>query len=137
MQSRPISSKWRFLAMTGSFVVAGVILNGNPAQALAQSGGSFGTPASKQLNMPTVSPYLNLAQPGINPGIAYQTLVLPNVQYGNAISNQQQQIQNLQQTVGQAPLQPKSITATTQTGHPTAFLNTSSYFPAFSKGAHK
>ncbi len=57
----------------------------------------FGIPASKQINNPVVSPFLNLAQPGLDPGVAYQTLVAPQLQLGNAVALQQQQIGVLQQ----------------------------------------
>lgn len=93
-------------------------------------GSGFGIPASQQINNPVVSPFLNLAQPGINPGVAYQTLVAPQLQLGNAVALQQQQIGVLQQAVtpGRAATQlpPGTIL---ETGHPTSFMNTLGYFP--------
>jgi hypothetical protein len=92
---------------------------------------SFGVPASQQLNNPAVSPFLNLAQPGINPGVAYQTLVAPQVQLNNAVTLQQQQIGTLQQTATQARTTTPQLGPGTilQTGHATAFMNTLTYFP--------
>jgi len=90
----------------------------------------FGVPASQQINNPVVSPFLNLAQPGINPGVAYQTLVAPQLQVGNAIALQQQQIGVLQQTVAPARATPQAPPGTIlETGHPTSFMNTFGYFP--------
>ncbi len=94
-------------------------------------GSSFGIPASQQINNPAVSPFLNLAQPGINPGVAYQTLVAPQLQLGNAVALQQQQIGRLQQMTPATGHTTPTLTAGAilQTGHPTSFLNTLSYFP--------
>jgi hypothetical protein len=115
-----------------TLAAAVLILTVSAPIALAQLpvGSSFGIPASQQINNPAVSPFLNLAQPGINPGVAYQTLVAPQLQLSNAVALQQQQIGVLQQTVPpgrtNAQLPPGTIL---ETGHPTAFLNTLGYFP--------
>jgi hypothetical protein len=95
--------------------------------------GSFGTPAALQLNSPVVSPFLSLAQPGINPAVAYQTLVVPQLQLGNAVTANQQQIGDLRRSVSQSQssMQPGPFMPL-QTGHPSVFLNTFSYFPAVS-----
>src|SRR5580704_18536933 len=75
-----------------------ILVAGSQASRAQLPGGSgFGIPASQQINNPAVSPFLNLAQPGINPGVAYQTLVAPQLQLGNAVALQQQQIGVLQQ----------------------------------------
>ncbi len=94
-------------------------------------GSSFGVPASQQINNPAVSPFLNLAQPGINPGVAYQTLVAPQVQLGNAVALQQQQIGRLQQMTPATGHTTPTLTsgAILETGHPTSFMNTLNYFP--------
>ncbi|HET6325098.1 MAG TPA: hypothetical protein VFG04_10385 [Planctomycetaceae bacterium] len=90
----------------------------------------FGIPASKQINNPVVSPFLNLAQPGLDPGVAYQTLIAPQLQLGAAVALQQQQIGVLQQATAPVrpattPLPPGTILGT---GHPTVFMNTQGYF---------
>jgi hypothetical protein len=98
--------------------------------AVAQAPNGFGIPASQQINNPVVSPFLTLAQPGINPGIAYQTLVSPQIQIGNAVATQQIQIGALQQAVSPTkPLAQLPGGAILETGHPTSFMNTMSYFP--------
>jgi hypothetical protein len=95
--------------------------------------GSFGTPAALQLNNPVVSPFLSLAQPGINPAVAYQTLVVPQIQLGNAVTANQQQIGDLRRSSLQSPSSAQAGPfMPLQTGHPSAFLNTFSYFPAVS-----
>jgi hypothetical protein len=93
-------------------------------------GSSFGVPASQQINNPAVSPFLNLAQPGINPGVAYQTLVAPQLQLGNAVALQQQQIGVLQQNLAPGHGAPQTAQSSIlQTGHTTSFMNTLGYFP--------
>jgi hypothetical protein len=102
--------------------------------AVPGSPAGFGTPASQQINNPAVSPSLLLAQPGVNPAVALQTLIQPQVQLGSAVLNNQQQIGTLQGAVAQqTTAQPQAISSPTpllQTGHATAFLNTLNYFPA-------
>jgi hypothetical protein len=94
-------------------------------------GGGFGTPAALQLNNPVVSPFLSLAQPGINPAIAYQTFVVPQMDLSRAVTANQQQIGDLRRT-GPTPVTPDQQFRSTplQTGHPSTFLNTFSYFPS-------
>ncbi len=109
-----------------------MILVAGASTSLAQLpvGSAFGVPASQQINNPVVSPFLNLAQPGINPGVAYQTLVAPQLQLGNAVALQQQQIGVLQQAVAPGRTAPQLPPGTIlETGHPTSFLNTMGYFP--------
>jgi hypothetical protein len=116
-------------------IVAGGLLIATAAapNLLAQFpvGSSFGVPASQQINNPAVSPFLNLAQPGINPGVAYQTLVAPQLQLGNAVALQQQQIGRLQQITPATGHTPPTLTGGTilETGHATSFMNTLNYFP--------
>jgi hypothetical protein len=106
-----------------------------PRCADAQAPSSFGTPASKQINNPTVSPYLNLTQPGIDPAIAYQTLVRPENQIRDTLANQSQAIGNLQYEVGQSPSASKrAALPVRRTGHPTTFMSTGTYFPAMTGG---
>jgi hypothetical protein len=109
------------------FVAVVALVGFNPLACHAQYGGNFGTPASKQINNPPVSPYLNLVQPGIDPALAYQTLVRPELQVRNALANQQMLLSDLQRGTTQPPSLLQSPTVL-QTGHPTAFLNTGSYF---------
>ena len=121
-----------FLTGAGALAAGLVIVSAGATEALAQlpATNSFGVPASQQLNNPVVSPFLNLAQPGINPGVAYQTLVAPQLQLNNAVTLQQQQINLLQQNnaVDHSTL-PLGGGAILQTGHATSFLNTLNYFP--------
>jgi hypothetical protein len=121
-----------FFTRAGALVAGLVIVTAGAPHVLAQlpAGNSFGVPASQQLNNPVVSPFLNLAQPGINPGVAYQTLVAPQLQLNNAVTLQQQQINLLQQ--GNTPeraTQPLAPGTILETGHPTSFMNTLNYFP--------
>lgn len=96
-------------------------------------GSAFGTPASLQITNPPVSPYLALTQPGLNPGIAFQTIVQPQIRLANTLSAQQQQlgvISNAQITG--APSLAPLVSTGVQTGHQTVFLNTLGYFPGMS-----
>lgn len=118
------------LSVLGFFGGIALLAAFEPQQAAAQAPAGFGTPASMQINNPAVSPFLNLTQPGINPGVAFQTLVQPQLQYGNALASQQQQIGGLQNSIAN----PRAVmllppTPELQTGHVTTFMNTFSYFP--------
>jgi hypothetical protein len=132
MRNGWIRATQRLVARTEIACVGLMVLIAGAPTSLAQlpAGSTFGVPASQQINNPAVSPFLNLAQPGINPGVAYQTLVAPQLQLSNAVALQQQQIGVLQQAVtpGRTSTQqaPGTILAT---GHPTSFLNTMGYFP--------
>jgi hypothetical protein len=106
-----------------------------PQSVKAQSSSSFAAPASKQINNPTVSPYLNLVQPGIDPALGYQTLVRPENQIRNTLANQSQAIGDLQREVGQSQSASKRETLPVRrTGHATMFLTTGTYFPATRRG---
>jgi hypothetical protein len=117
----------RFEVLSSAIVI--LVAGAQASQAQLPGGSGFGIPASQQINNPVVSPFLNLAQPGINPGVAYQTLVAPQLQLGNAVALQQQQIGMLQQQVAPGrttqQLPPGTVL---ETGHPTTFMNTQGYF---------
>jgi hypothetical protein len=133
MQRTPIDPHGRGFGLMLALWAASVGLV--PRCAEAQAPSSFGTPASKQINNPTVSPYLNLAQPGIDPAIAYETLVRPENQIRDTLNNQSQAIGNLQYEVGQSPPASKRATSPVRrTGHPTTFMSTGTYFPAMNGG---
>jgi hypothetical protein len=133
MRNQKVDAMRRSVTLIGILGTAAAILATDPPQSLAQFGGGFGIPASQQINNPAVSPSLLLAQPGINPGVAFQTLIQPQLQLGNAVLANQQQISTLQSGLAQRQSQPQaplSPTPLLQTGHSTAFLNTLDYFPA-------
>jgi hypothetical protein len=103
---------------------------GGPERTDAAPPRRFGTPASRSLTNPSVSPYLNLAQPGIDPAIAYQTIIRPEQQMRRALANQSQDIGRLQRDV--SDLQPGTSRAQPvlhRTGHQTTFMSTGNYFP--------
>jgi hypothetical protein len=132
MRNGRIRAALRASVPVGTLAAALLILAISAPVALAQFpvGSSFGIPASQQINNPAVSPFLNLAQPGINPGVAYQTLVAPQLQLSNAVALQQQQIGVLQQTTAPGRANPQLPGgAILETGHPTSFMNTLGYFP--------
>ena len=119
----------RFGIWLGTLTTGLAVVGLNPVDCLAQQpSSSFGTPASKQINNPAVSPYLNLAQPGLNPAITYGTLIQPEIQLRNTLANQQNLLGNLSQ---QAQIQPPGSLQTPvllETGHKTVFLDTGTYF---------
>jgi hypothetical protein len=141
MRNRKVDAMRRIVTLIGIFSTVAVIVGADPRRSLAQVGGGFGapagfgTPASQQINNPAVSPNLLLAQPGINPAVAFQTLIQPQLQLGNAVLGNQQQIGALQGGLGQPQAQPGGLFSPTpllQTGHSTTFLNTLTYFPGLS-----
>jgi hypothetical protein len=139
MRNQKLNAMRRIVTLIGILGIAAAIVGTDLSRSSAQApfgGVAFGTPASQQINNPAVSPYLNLTQPGLNPGVAYQTLIAPQMQLGNAVANNQQQITNLQ-GLGQplSALQPPlPSSAFLETGHPTTFLDTFGYFPTPKKG---
>lgn len=89
------------------------------------------TPASRQPMRPTVSPYLNLVSGNGSVTSNYFLRVRPEEQLRQAITTQEQQVQNLQKSVSNLQSQP-APTALSQlrpTGHTATFLNMGSYFP--------
>jgi hypothetical protein len=129
----------RLSTSIGTLVAILAIAGLNPLQCHAQFGNpGFGVPAAKQINNPPVSPYLNLAQPGIDPALAYQTLVRPELQLRNTLANQQQLLGDIQQRGMQQPPSLLQSPTVLQTGHTTAFLNTGSYFfPVSTRSAQR
>ncbi|HVA49970.1 MAG TPA: hypothetical protein VNH11_26630 [Pirellulales bacterium] len=84
---------------------------------------------------PIVSPYLNLARPGGDPGFNYFTLVQPQVQQQSYQQTQNAQIrglnQQLQQQAKEGPYGP--VNTIRPTGRGASFRSYSHYYP--SKGA--
>ena len=77
---------------------------------------------------PTVSPYINLARPDVDPAISYYGIVRPDV--GFRASIQQLQQQGAELAVGQQDL---TTAVLPPTGHASGFQNQSKYF--MTKGA--
>jgi len=144
MRNRRIDAFRSCVAFFGILGVGAVLVGADPPPSMAQAplGTAFGIPASQQINNPSVSPYLTLTQPGINPAVAYQTLVTPQLQLGNTVlaqqqqlGTQQQQIGTLQQGLTQSRVTPQlAVTPELATGHPIYFLNTLGYFPVSKLG---
>jgi hypothetical protein len=123
----------------GLMLVIGAGLAGlAPRCAEAQSTSSFDKQVlpGSQINNPTVSPYLLLAEPGIDPALGYQTLVRPENQVRKTLANQGEAIGNLQREVGQSQSAStrRDSVPVRKTGHPTAFLTTGTYFPPMRRG---
>jgi hypothetical protein len=134
--AKSISSARRFWMRIAIVAVAAAVIGINPLKCRAQvgGGGGFGVPASKQINNPPISPYLNLTQPGLNPAITYESLVRPELQLRNTLANQQQLLGDLQQRgMSQPPALLQSPTVL-QTGHTTSFLDTGTYFFPLTRG---
>ncbi len=93
--------------------------------AVAYSAGS--ARAQVPYNRPPYSPYLNLLRSG-NPAINYYGLVRPQIDFRNSITGLQNQVGTLDRAVNDVA-QAGSRTGLPTTGHPTAFLNYSGYFP--------
>ena len=71
-----------------------------------------------------VSPYINLGQPGIDPGIAYYGIVRPELEFRKNI----QSLQQRQFTQGRDIAAQAEANGLPTTGHPIAFFNQSKYF---------
>jgi hypothetical protein len=149
MRRKTLSGTARSLVLPAVVGMTAFFAAANPSSAVAQYGGmampsmpstsfggSFGGAGARQLSQPVVSPYLNLLQPGLDPAITYQTMIRPEIQLRSALVEQGQMIQDLQRsgaTGRPGTAQPTSQPLAPQfrqTGHATAFLNTSTYFPA-------
>jgi len=128
----------RGMANRGLAIVAGVVCGclATADTSLAQGPGQ--RPFENTYRRPTVSPYLQLQQQGMNPlqnQNIYQTMVQPQVE------QQRQQIEQLQQRrqMGQLQNQVKQIQQGTQarqfdetirpTGHASTYMNYSHYYP--------
>ena len=125
--------------LQAAVIVAAVMAGG---EAFAQGGGNRGgadLPFSQTYRRPTVSPYMQLQQQGMNPlqnQNVYQTMVQPQMQ------QQQQQITQLQQTrqLGKLQNQVQQIQRDTSgrqidesirpTGHRATYMNYSHFYPA-------
>jgi hypothetical protein len=109
----------------------GLVAGGLPGRAAAQVATSFGRPPANPLGTPQVSPWINLANGG-NLGLSYYGLVRPQVQAQQSIHQlqQQQQLEQAQLAGGNGPGGLPLIT-----GHPTQFVNYSTYFPATGVGS--
>ena len=125
--------------LQAAVIVAAVMAGG---EAFAQGGGSRGgadLPFSQTYRRPTVSPYMQLQQQGMNPlqnQNVYQTTVQPQMQ------QQQQQITQLQQSrqLGKLQNQVQQIQRDTTarqvdesirpTGHRATYMNYSHFYPA-------
>ncbi len=124
---------WFCLLLTALVALA------NSRQALAQGGQ---LPFSNIQQSPTVSPYLNLLSSQQRTGLpAYQTLVQPILQQQQQSAFQQGQIQRLQNQqsalshgAGLANPARGASSAIRGTGHVTAFMDTSHYYPRFQQG---
>jgi hypothetical protein len=133
MQCIPIDFRGRTFGLM--LALAAGLTGLAPRCAEAQSTSAFDKPASGQINNPTVSPYLLLAQPGIDPALGYQTLVRPDNQFRKTLADQSDAIGNLQREVGQSQSTSKlDSLPVRKTGHPTTFLSTGTYFPPMRRG---
>jgi hypothetical protein len=93
------------------------------SQARAQIGypGPAGTPFSR----PVVSPYINLLRAGNPTAVNYYGIVRPQLQYNSSIQQLQQQTASNRAALGEV----EAAVGVPATGHSTAFLNYSHYFP--------
>lgn len=105
------------------------------------SGGS--KPFSSVSRGPTVSPYLNLfvGSDGLNDqdvAYNYQTLVKPQIQQmeiNQQLQQQQQQLNRQVQQLSTRPaFDPRGSQTMSPTGHPTAFMNYSHFYPSAGGG---
>ena len=102
-------------------------------RAAAQVPTTFGRPPANPLGTPQVSPWINLGNGG-NMGLNYYGLVRPQIQSQQSIRQLQQQQQLDQaQLAGLTGTGPGGIPLVT--GHPTQFVNYSTYFPAIGIGS--
>ena len=79
--------------------------------------------ALRPIGAAPISPYLNLARPGINPAINYFGSVRPQLTYNAAINTLEQQV-----TASRVAITAAENQAVPQTGHPIYFLNYQRYF---------
>ena len=98
----------------------------------AQAQYTYQRPLTSPFYRPPVSPYLNLANPGLNPAIGYYTITRPTLQIFGQLQQLQADVQNQRAGLGTAT-QAQSLT----TGHGATFFNYSHYytFPSAVRGA--
>jgi hypothetical protein len=77
---------------------------------------------------PNVSPYLNLFRPGTTPGLNFNTLVRPQLNFNSGINNLQQQNQLNQQLITGLATTGGAIPALLTTGQPFGFQTHLGYF---------
>jgi hypothetical protein len=75
---------------------------------------------------PRVSPYINLNQPGLNPGITYYGVIRPEVNFRSSIRQLQQQGAATEQAV--TTLETAATAVLPPTGHAFGFQNHGRYF---------
>ena len=116
------------LTLAGCAAAALLWLAAGSAHAQYRPGGYGGTGYNNPYGRQQLSPYLNLLRGG-DPAANYYAGVLPafqqravNAQYGSAIVDLDRRVYG--------PGEGDIGELTTSTGHPTAFLNTASYFGA-------
>ena len=129
-----MTSQMRMWVVVAAMAAGGSL--GMAGTAAAQGNGQL--PFSNMYSRPTVSPYLQLQQQGMNPlqnQNIYQTMVQPQVQ------QQQQQIEMLNQRrqLGKVQGQVQQIQQSSQarqlnetirpTGHASTYMNYSHYYP--------
>src|SRR4051794_32395176 len=96
----------------------------------------IGRYTSPYQNQPTLSPYLNMLRSGTSPAINYHSLVRPQMETSQNLSNLQQQFQQLDSTMlaqGTTTGTPTAGSFLT-TGHPVAFMNYGNFFPLYTRG---
>jgi hypothetical protein len=84
---------------------------------------------------PTISPYLNMLRPGVNPALNYYGLVRPQVQTTRTLQTFQQELQTVAGALApttELGMQPNNLPTT---GHRTTFYNYGTYFPGAAGGS--
>jgi hypothetical protein len=89
----------RLLLVTGGVValLAGAGLQEARAQFQPPGLSGFAGFQTQQFRRPPVSPYINLAQPGFNPGITYYGIVRPELNFQQRLQNLQGQLTTVEQ----------------------------------------
>jgi hypothetical protein len=118
-------------------MLAAAVSCGAAGVVMAQQG-QGGTPFSGIYRRPTVSPYMQMAQQGLNPmqnQSAYQTLVQPQLQQQQQQIEQLQQARRLNSIQGQVQQIQRDTSARQvdesirPTGHRATFQNLSHFYP--------
>jgi hypothetical protein len=111
-----------------TFGIVSLLVTFSPTPAFGQypyPGGPFGSYVR-----PPVSPYLNLLRAGSSPAVNYYGLVRPQLAFGSAIQNLDQQLSTLGQQT--SSLEAEAATAIPPTGRVVGFMTHYRYFQTFS-----
>jgi hypothetical protein len=90
---------------------------------------------SNPYQRPTISPYLNMLRPNVNPALNYYGLVRPQLQTTRTLQTFQQELQTVAGALAPTTQLGTQADNLPTTGHRTTFYNYGTYFPGAGGGS--